>query len=194
MLSMKASRRGSKRPVLQARLFPPPRAASRLMIVFSPGGSPLRGATRGLDERGLEKGRERAPDFDMEGASARRQSTISTLSNSVRVAKPTGKALRPRSSGQPALRTRAAAGPLAMSPIWRCETSTRLCAVPSRTDSSTSPICRGVGAVRDQQPFVRAEPQSRASFALARRAELEKAARRRTPSRRRRARPRRRAE
>src|SRR5271154_2869341 len=71
--------------------------------------------------------------------SARRQSTISTLSNRVRGAKPTGKALRSRSSGQPALRTRAAAKPLAMRPIWRCETSTRLWAVPSSTDSSISP-------------------------------------------------------
>src|SRR5579863_1798354 len=72
--------------------------------------------------------------------SARRQSTISALSNSVRVANPTGKTLGARSSGQPALTTRAAAGPLAISPIWRCETSTRLCAVPSSTDSSTPAI------------------------------------------------------
>ena len=58
-----------------------------------------------------------------------------------------------------------------MRPIWRCETSTRLCAVPSSTDSSTSPICRGVGAVCDQQPFVGPEPQRCAPCALARRTE-----------------------
>src|SRR5271165_6284676 len=56
----------------------------------------------------------------------------------VRVAMATGNALRWRSSGQPALRVRAAAGPVAIRPIWRCETSTRLWAVPSSTDSITS--------------------------------------------------------
>ena len=122
--------------------------------------------------------------------SARRQSTISTLSNRVRVAKPTGKDPRPRSSGQPALRTRAAVGPLAMRPIWRWETSTRLCAVPSSTDSSVAPNRRGVGAVRDQEPFVRAEPQSRAPCALDPPSPVAKAIRRRTPCRRKRAPPR----
>ena len=45
-----------------------------------------------------------------------------------------------RSSGQPALRTRPAVGPLATRPICRCDTSTRLCAVPSSTNSSVSPM------------------------------------------------------
>src|ERR1700722_836999 len=63
MLSMKASRRGSKRPASSASASSAP---SRLMTSLLRG-SPLRRAARGLGERRRQVGRERTPDLDMEG-------------------------------------------------------------------------------------------------------------------------------
>ena len=75
-------------------------------------------------EHGGDIGREGARDSRRKRSASRRHSTISALSSNVRATMPTGKARESRSSGKPALSSRAAPAPLTSIAHCRCETST----------------------------------------------------------------------